>query len=75
MLKDTDTGILKYSPVGISDEIRKYLKTIFSGFDEDPGLNFDEGNETLNEDIPVQSRDHEYSTKTHASLPKGGQGQ
>ena len=74
VLKDTDTGILKYSPVGISDEIRKYLKTIFSGFDEDPGLNFDEGNETLNEDIPVQSRDHEYSTKTHASLPKGGQG-
>ena len=37
-LQNKDTGILSYTPEGISSEIRTYLKTIFSGHDEDPTL-------------------------------------
>ena len=76
VLQDKETGILKYSPDGIADEIRKYLKTIFSGHDEDPGFDFEDKDhhDQSEEQSTPPNRDHEYGTKTHAKLPQGGNG-
>ena len=75
-LQDMETGILKHTPGGIADEIRKYLKTIFSGHNEDPGLDFEDRNhpDQSEEQTTPPNRDHEYGAKTHAQLPQGGQG-
>ena len=51
-LRDKDTDSLKFSPEDISAEIRKYLKTIFSGHDDVPGHE-DEEVEDLDEDDSV----------------------
>ena len=78
-LKSKASGILQHSPEEVTEEIRRYLITIFSGHEVDPsGV----GNEGVDAERPRPggpqqdhvNRDHEYGFKTHARLPPGGEG-
>ena len=68
-LQEKNSGILKFTPEDISDEVRLYLKTIFSGHDDDPKLDFGSASP---EEVTSENRDHDYGRKTDARLPSGG---
>ena len=75
-LKSKATGNLQHTPEGITEEVRQYLLTIFSGHEVDPSSlgNVDDNVEDPGgvHKEPHANQDHEYGFKTHARLPSTG---